>query len=100
MNSEFATAYEATCKDVADRDGLTELQSRLTAVGVTSEIEQTGGFCMVLVVRHGEDGALTAVSRDGDFLVCFYDSELAWEDGDADVLYFETVDEVVAELQK
>jgi hypothetical protein len=93
--SDFATTYANAVESIAREDGLTEIQEILGTYGIESTVEQTGGMCMVLFVRN-TDGSLTAVSRDGRFIVADYASDDAFYDGDefkyAEV---ETVHEVI-----
>jgi len=71
----MGTTYEEAVK--AASVFLTPLQDALRAHGIDSEIEQTGGFCMVLVardVRLGPNGAVCATRETeiGPILVCAY----------------------------
>lgn len=63
--------YDAACKAAADRQGLTAIGDALAAVGVEMEVEQTGGFTMVGVVRRDDDMLLTLTddSWDGSLLL-------------------------------
>ena len=92
--SDFATAYANACVSIPLEEGLTEIQEKLAKLGIKSEVEQTGGMCMVLFVQ--KDEKLIAISRDGDlFYVGSYADEDAFYDGDeeSDFKIYEDVNE-------
>lgn len=58
--------YDATCAAATTRQGLDPVVARLTAEGIDHAVEQTGGFCMVVVARPaGPDGPAVPVASDG-----------------------------------
>lgn len=77
--------YEQQRRDAATDQGLDPATEALTAAGVNSHIEQTGGFIMVLVVP-GAD-VIIAVTHVGDsidepsYAVVTY-TRHAWFEGD------------------
>jgi hypothetical protein len=47
-------SYTDACQAAATHQGLDAATQRLTAERITHEVEQTGGFCMVLVIPVGD----------------------------------------------
>lgn len=85
MTNDYATS----CARAAENQGLTEPRDLLTAAGIPTTIEQTGGFCMVLSIDPRPDRVVW-LTVDGDvdhpFLVCRYDdTDDGWPDGDPSV---------------
>lgn len=94
----FSEYYAARSKEAADRQGITAIADALTAVGVSVEIEQTGGFIMVAYVRP-TDGRIIALNDDGGINVSLFDSEEAeWNGEDATVTTFDTPAEAAAHV--
>jgi hypothetical protein len=59
----MALDYAAACKAAADRQGVTAIADALAAVGIDTDIDQTGGFTMVGVVRR-DDGMVLTLTDD------------------------------------
>lgn len=75
--------YAVACATAASNQGLDPLIDGLTIADVPHDVEQTGGFCMV-VTRTTERGTLAAVC-DGDpeaadYLTIWYPGD-AWNNG-------------------
>lgn len=88
--------YAARCAEAATRQGLDPVVGALSAVGIECDVEQTGGFTMVVTVRH--PGGVVAVIDDGGYLVGAYPGT-AWDDGDSDLAshtFGLTLDQMVA----
>lgn len=65
--------YRERCLSAAKVQGLDRLADALLFEGYGCELEQTGGFCMVLAIYGAED-TVTVVSGEGvdDYTLCRY----------------------------
>lgn len=60
-------SYADACAQAATDQGLDPMIARLTAEGITHEVAQTGGMCMVIEIRLGEqDYPLLGVTLGDD----------------------------------
>lgn len=60
-------SYAEACAQAATDQGLDPMIARLTAEGITHEVAQTGGMCMVIEIRLGEqDYPLLGVTLGDD----------------------------------
>lgn len=88
-------AYAARCAKAATDQGLDPLTAALVAAGIAYDVEQTGGFCMVVTVRgilDGDEGTFTLTATDegarfpalpaGTWHAAFHPGN-TWEEGDA-----------------
>jgi hypothetical protein len=79
-------SYEEACRLAASAQGLDPLTAALSAAGVEHEVEQTGGFCMVVTVpAHGFVLAMIHDSEEpdseaGEWLLGVYTAK-GWRDG-------------------
>lgn len=79
--------YAAACQTAASRQGLDPLTDALKVAGIRYDVEQTGGFCMVVTVRN-ESGVVAAICDGEDtpepsrpvWLTCFYPGD-TWTGG-------------------
>jgi hypothetical protein len=82
MTMTAADPYAARCAAAATAQGLDPVVDALTAAGIESVVEQTGGFTMVVTVRH--DGGTIAITADGDdpatYLIGHYPGD-TWDEG-------------------
>jgi hypothetical protein len=86
---DFADRYEANCTDATTRQGLDPMVARLTREGIEHQVEQTGGFTMVLTVT--TRGGIVGVTFDpnaydpqpNSWIVGYYPGE-TWLTGEID----------------
>jgi DNA-binding XRE family transcriptional regulator len=62
---EELSSYDQRCREASESQGLIQIQEALTAKGIKSYIEQTGGFCMVLYV--GAQNGIAPLTTDDFF---------------------------------
>lgn len=90
--------YDEACKAAATNQGLDPALSALRAAGIRHELEQTGGFTMVVTVPV-QDGTIgITADEDDEFLAVFYPGT-AWQDGpegDEDSWYGMSMPQVIA----
>ena len=94
--------YAAACIAAATQQGLDPVTERLHLETIHYEVEQTGGFCMVVVVPdRGDEVGVWGITEDepGTYLLCYY-PENTWNEGGEAVAVYEgqTLDQVVAHL--
>lgn len=82
-----ADRYLVACKAAATAQGLDPVVEALTGAGIEVDVEQTGGFTMVAVVRGANgvvaiiDDTLDADATEKTYLVGLH-LGTAWQDGD------------------
>jgi hypothetical protein len=91
--------YAKACQDAADRQGITAIVEALAAADIEATVWQTGGFIMVAAV-YASDGDLFVVTADGPYLLGRYKDEEGMCTGEGSFSSFETLPELVAELQQ
>lgn len=75
--------YDADCRTAATRQGLDPLTEALAAANVPHTVEQTGGFCMAVVVPAADGGTYAAISDHPEprpWAVGFYPGD-TWTEG-------------------
>jgi hypothetical protein len=71
--------YDERCRRAATAQGLDPITEALASAGVEFAVEQTGGFCMAITVRH--DGGTWAVTNDeGTIIAGWYPGD-EWTEG-------------------
>jgi hypothetical protein len=55
--------YDEACKSAADAQGITKIVAELAARGITAEVWQSGGFCMIAMVELDE-GQFIAITEE------------------------------------
>ena len=74
--------YELACRVAARNQGLNPIQAALKKEKINFELEQTGGFTMVVTVTLNDD--LYAITRDaGEYIFCRYAAK-DWNEGSAE----------------
>lgn len=85
-------SYDEACAAAATNQGLDPITEALTAAGITHEVEQTGGFTMVVTVN--VPTGVVALTHDGegdaDYLLGYYPGTM-WQDGEYDGEYDDVV---------
>lgn len=95
------TTFDEAYAKAADAQGLTPMIEALRDEGIDYQIEQTGGWCMALVVPHGHLGNW-AIVADGDEWFPGWFPANSWHDGEQEPVDFEetSVEEVVARVRR
>jgi hypothetical protein len=93
--------YAAACTAAVTQQGLDPVIERLYLETIHYEVEQTGGFCMVVIVPT-PDGVygITADTLDPKYLLCWYEND-DWQEGRGEAAFWEeqTLDQVVEHLR-
>jgi hypothetical protein len=98
-----AMTYEDRCKWAATNQGLDPIVERLTAEGIDHEVEQTGGFTMVVTVAVPSGTVAVTADTEG-YAMGFYPGR-TWHDGptedsdDPTDAFDQTLDQVVAAVR-
>lgn len=74
--------YGRACREAATRQGLDPLTEALTRAGIAHDVEQTGGFTMVVTIPG--NGRTLAANDDDGFNVAVFAGN-GWEDRDEPV---------------
>jgi hypothetical protein len=80
--------YDAACERAATNQGLDPVMEALRAADIKYNLEQTGGFCMVVTVdvwdtvwrAEGERVGTIAITADGGYLIGYYPGNM-WREG-------------------
>lgn len=65
LRIEHGGCYQCRCSSVAESDGSNELALALEDAGIECNIEQTGGFCMVVYVYSADKKKALTLTTDG-----------------------------------
>lgn len=92
--------YDAACRKATTDQGLDPVIEALRAAGIPHELEQSGGYTMVVTVKVSE--GMYAITNDGGFLLGHYpgDSLYGVDEGDVMYSYDVTLDEMVEKLTR
>lgn len=101
----MSTDYAEACKRATTNQGLDPMVERLREEGLGFEVEQTGGFTMVIVVSvNNTDQGTYGITCDGEdperpWLLAWYEGR-AWEfsEEETDAWHDLTMDEVVTRV--
>lgn len=80
---EFWEWYDGRCEAASRDEKFHILSPALSAAAIGHQIEQTGGFCMVLTVAHPEGTYTVTLSDDhaDQFLIVWHPGD-SWQTGD------------------
>lgn len=99
LNAE-PLSYAERCRRASTNQGLDPVVERLHLETIHYEVEQTGGFTMVVVVpTPGGVYGITADTLDPKYLLCWYEND-DWQEGRGESAVWEeqTLDQLVAHI--